>query len=248
MRMLHIPWLPSATRAQDRSNHPPHLEKLSRFRPSFEEGDKSLIQTLVAHEHPSTPENPAGSSFLQTLEAGWLKFDHDADVSVFIFFTMNGYGSEGSGLGGYVYEWDTKGYQFLTKEPDNTFRPGMTFLPASHIGEPQQMLSLQWHLMKGVDGRQDGWYLTINGIWNGFFPLSIFTRGNPDPTKTLADHANTCDFYGEIYDKDFDRHLPPEIPQLHASTDIGSGNWPREGWGEKGRLHRQHHEAYQRSG
>jgi hypothetical protein len=83
------------------------------------------------------------------------------------------------------------GYRFLWNEPRDTFRPAKTFLPAaSHVMGPQQELTLQWHLMKGVRGRVEGWYLRVNSVWNGYFPLSIFrARGQP----SLADHAMSCE-------------------------------------------------------
>lgn len=40
------------------------------------------------------------SSSVQTLEAGWSRFEHIAEVSVFIFFTTNNYRQERVGLGG----------------------------------------------------------------------------------------------------------------------------------------------------
>jgi hypothetical protein len=199
---------------------------LSRFRPKVEEGDMSLIQILVCQEDPSHK--------LQTLEAGWRRAEDHKEVTLFIFFTTNDYGDEGLGLGGYVDPDDMKGYELLKKEPGNTYRPGKTFLPASHVGGAQLTLTLQWQLVKNVPKRPNGWYLSINGIYNGFFPLRFFEKGVHDKTKCLADHASSIDVYGEVFDKDYNRALdaPPLFPWPRTTSDMGSGHWPREGWGK----------------
>ncbi|KAH6972047.1 hypothetical protein BKA56DRAFT_660093 [Ilyonectria sp. MPI-CAGE-AT-0026] len=201
----------------------------SRFRPAIEERDMSLIQILVGNRDTSHP--------IQTLEAGWQRVGHRVDeekrsgnVGLFIFFTTNGYCKDGWGVSGYVTEENNRGYEYLTKDPRNVWRAG-TFMSASHVGGPQEILTLQWHLVKDATKMKDGWYLAINGIWNGYFPLRFFELGTPDKTKTLADNATICDFYGEVFDANYDRAKDtPEDRQVRTTTDMGSGREPKEGW------------------
>lgn len=199
--------------------------RLSRFRPSIEDKDMTLIQIFVGYYEPNQP--------FQTLEAGWQRIDH-SEPSLFIFFTTNDYGPRAPGVCGYVTNEDSMGYVFLDNDPVKSFRPGKTFLPSTHIGSEKQLVcTLQWHLVKGTPGVADGWYLSVNERWNGYFPLRFFERGVPDKKRSLADHANLVDIYGEVKDDGYNRSLPdpPDDPQKRTTTDMGSGRWPLEGFG-----------------
>jgi hypothetical protein len=196
---------------------------LSRFRPSIEENDMSLIQILVG--------NNDKSHLFQSLEAGWKRDSH-GEPQLFIFFTTNDYGPREWGVCGFVLPENNMGYVYLDKRP-NAFRPGKTFLPCSHIDAKAQLVTfLQWRLVKNTPGVADGWYLYIDDAWHGYFPLRFFERNVPDKKLTLADHANLGDFYGEVKDNDYDRNKDSTTtPQKRTTTDMGSGRWPTEGFG-----------------
>lgn len=127
--------------------------RLTRFRPSIEENDMSLIQVFVGNNDPSHQ--------FQSLEAGWKRQDH-GEPELFIFFTTNNYGDRDWGVGGYVSSENNMGYVYLDKEPGVAFRPGKTFFSSSHIASgPQLVTELQWHLVKNRVGVADGWYLYV---------------------------------------------------------------------------------------
>lgn len=206
---------------------------LSRFRPKVEQRDFSLIQTAILNSHPSHP--------LQTIEAGW-KRDGGGVVQLFVFFTATGYDSWGAGKTAYAQ--DTQ--DWIPLIPDSFTRGvGFKFLPASHIDGPQEILTLQWQLIKKSPFLADGWYLCMNGARIGYYPLSLFTALPPavtqgpdknktwnplDPSNTLADHATSLQVYGEVYDANYDRGKTD--PGTPTSTDMGSGKFPFEGFGK----------------
>lgn len=172
--------------------------------------DFSLLQTAVAYFNVPN----VGS---QTVEAGWINYPAQvARPHLFAFFNTNNYG----GYGDYVSGWNTdyKGWV----QYDNSYYPGMELSPLSVVGGDQHEVQIQYRLMGG------NWWLAVNGKWVGYYPANMFvTKGN-SASVTLADHANTIDWYGEIYQS--------EGPM--TTTDMGSGHYANEGFGKAAYIRR----------
>ncbi|KAJ3498655.1 hypothetical protein NLG97_g944 [Lecanicillium saksenae] len=166
--------------------------------------DFSLLQTAVVHlDVPNVG--------IQTVEAGWINYPaQTANPHLFSFFTTNAYQSYGD----YVSGWNTEYRGWV--QYDNEYYPGMELSPLSVVGGDQHNLQIQYKLESG------NWWLAVNGKWVGYYPASMFvTRGN-SAGVTLADHANTVDWYGEIYQSE----------DSMTTTDMGSGHFASEGYGK----------------
>ncbi|KAI9771955.1 MAG: hypothetical protein M1839_002588 [Geoglossum umbratile] len=178
----------------------------SVYRPRVEVGDHSLLEVSVAN-------NEMG--FMQTVEAGWRRdpTDGDGEVKFFIFYATHGY--EDANLGPYKggYNMDVAGWTPVV----GPFPQPHDNLQYSHIGGDQKEVRIKWQLVG------DAWYLRVDGNWIGWYDASLFSNGQPDKTKTLADHANQIHFYGEVADS-----VNPNPQQ--STTDMGSGNFPKTGW------------------
>ncbi|OAA70400.1 carboxyl-terminal proteinase [Cordyceps fumosorosea ARSEF 2679] len=166
--------------------------------------DFSLLQTAVVRL--SVP-----NIGIQTVEAGWINYPRQtASPHLFSFFTTNAYGGDGD----YVSGWNTEYRGWV--QYDSEYYPGMELSPLSTVDGDQHDLQVQYLLDGG------NWWLAVNGRWVGYYAGSMFvTRGNAAAT-TLADHADTIDWYGEIYQS--------EGPM--TTTDMGSGHFAAEGYGK----------------
>lgn len=143
----------------------------------------------------------------QTIEAGHQEYrDHYGDwvPHLFIFYTTNGYTSQGDDKGG--YNQDVDGWV----QYSDVVYPEALSSPLSAFGGTQYIMNLKWQLWRG------DWWLRCNGRWLGYYPGSLFSASG------LRDQAEKVAWYGEIVDS-----------AGHAgttATDMGNGHWPYEGW------------------
>ncbi|KAM3431581.1 hypothetical protein NHJ13734_007237 [Beauveria thailandica] len=166
--------------------------------------DFSLLQTAVARLN-------VPSIGTQTVEAGWINYPRQtANPHLFTFFTTNAY----EGYGDYVSGWNTEYRGWV--QYDAEYYPGMELAPLSEADGAQHDLQVQYLLEGG------NWWLAVGGRWAGYYPAGMFvTRGN-GAASTLADHADSVDWYGEVYQS--------EGPL--TATDMGSGYFAGEGYGK----------------
>ena len=103
----------------------------------------------------------------------------DWEPHLFTFFTTNGYSAYGDNLGGYndyVRGW---------RQQARAVHPGAISRPVSEAGGVQDQLSIRVQLFEN-----DAWWVRVNGIWIGSYPLTLF-----NPTG-LLDHAESADWGG----------------------------------------------------
>jgi Neprosin len=146
-------------------------------------------------------------SGLQTVEVGHQEYRDlygDWVPHLFVFYTTNGYTSQGDNMGG--YNQDVRGWvQYSSR-----IYPEALSTPVSVFGGTQYVMGLKVQLWQG------NWWVRVNGEWIGYYPASLFS------TSGLRSQADEVDWYGEIVDSD-----------SHAgttATDMGNGHWPYEGW------------------
>ena len=172
-------------------------------------GDFSLIQTAVSRENVPLPGSTNGVR--QTCEAGWINEPAQvAQPHLFTFFTTDGYANVGDKIGG--WNTDVKGWI----QVDNTFYPGMIFPNTSVVGGSQYELQIQYTLYQG------NWWLYVQDRYIGYYPGSLYSTNISDASATLADHASSNAFYGEIYQQESN----------FTTTDMGSGEFASTGWGK----------------
>ncbi len=144
---------------------------------------------------------------MQTLEAGHQEYRDlygDWVPHLFVYYTTNGYSSNGDNVGG--YNRDVDGWV----QYSSSIYPGATSSPTSTPGGAQFVLHIKYQLWQG------NWWLACNGHWIGYYPASLFA---PEALRSQADRV---DFYGEIVDSG-----------SHSSatkTDMGSGYWAEYRW------------------
>jgi hypothetical protein len=143
----------------------------------------------------------------QTVEVGHqvsYEIYGDWEPHLFTFFTTNGYSAYGDNLGGYndyVRGW---------RQQARAVHPGAISRPVSESGGVQYELSIRVQLFEN-----DAWWVRVNGIWIGSYPLTLFN------STGLLDHSDSADWGGEIWDS-----------REHGTTetDMGSGQFPYAGW------------------
>jgi hypothetical protein len=143
-----------------------------------------------------------------TVEAGWQvckDFYGDWQPHLFVYYTTNGYASDGDNIGG--YNQDVDGWVQVS----NTQYPTGRLSPISTLGGLQSVLRLKYQLFNG------NWWLRVGNEWIGYYPAMLFG------TTGLRTRADSIAFYGEITNSKRDA---PKMTQ----TDMGSGHWPYEGW------------------
>jgi Neprosin len=155
-------------------------------------------------------DNPA----LQSLEAGWT-VDRSLNKSdlphVFTYYTTNGYAKNGDSLGGYNSEYAG----WVQVSP--TIFPGAAIVDVSAPWIPLVELSLRCFLYLG------NWWLSVGGSVMGYYPANLFVGGAPPNSgTTLADHADWCAFWGEVYSA---RQNPSQ-----TITCMGSGQHAKYGF------------------
>lgn len=170
--------------------------------------DFSLLQTAVIKNNVPTPGNPS-QRCIQTVEAGWINYPAQvAQPHLFTYFNTNGYTQAGDYLGG--WNTDVKGWV----QVDTTIFPGTIFSPLSQDGGAQYEIKVQYQLYQG------NWWLFVLNNWIGYYPASLFSNNEADPSQTLAQGADEVNWYGEIYQTDTNL----------TTTDMGSGEWPSSRW------------------
>jgi hypothetical protein len=143
----------------------------------------------------------------QTLEVGHQEYRDlygDWVPHLFLFYTTNGYTSQGDNKGG--YNTDVDGWVQYA----NTIHPGCLSSPLSQWGGTQFIMVLKVQLWQG------NWWVKVNGTWIGYYPASLYS------TTGLRSQASRLDWGGEVVDS-----------ADHAGTtdtDMGNGHWPYEGW------------------
>ncbi|TQS31417.1 hypothetical protein Golomagni_08299 [Golovinomyces magnicellulatus] len=91
----------------------------------------------------------------------------------------------------------------------------MALSPLSVIGGEQHDLQIQYSLNKGQ------WWLAVNGVWVGYYPGSLFTKGSNSPSDTLETLSDSVAWYGEI----------AQSEDALTTTDMGSGRFAADGKG-----------------
>ncbi|XP_024006396.1 uncharacterized protein LOC18010864 [Eutrema salsugineum] len=142
---------------------------------------------------------------LNTIEVGWQVCPglyNDSKPRLFVYWTGDGYKTSGG------YNLQKPGFI----QTSNNIVLGGAISPISSFGGTQYEITiLVWK-----DSKMINWWLSLgsdNSIV-GYWPAEIFT--------SLADHASTVDWGGEIVDSHkFGRH---------TKTQMGSGHFPEEGF------------------
>jgi Neprosin len=164
-------------------------------------GDHSISQFGIQNY-----DNPQ----LQSLEADWItsvqQFGDDL-LHFFIYYTTNGYASDGDNLGG--YDTDYAGWV----QYDSNIYPGAVINAVDFPGIPSYELEIKYQLWQG------NWWFQMQGTWIGYYPASLF---GSQPGKTLSDHAEWCGFWGEVYSALSDKS--------QTTTSMGSGQHVRYGF------------------
>jgi hypothetical protein len=142
----------------------------------------------------------------QTVEAGYQVYRDmygDWDPHLFTFYTTNGYTEYGNNKGG--YNRDVVGWI----QVDRHTHPGDRLPEWSAFEGTQKVLPLKWQLSEG------NWWLRVGNLWIGYYPGSLFNSSG------LESRADKVQWFGEVID---------EAQAGTTETDMGSGNWPLEGW------------------
>ncbi|EQL04034.1 carboxyl-terminal proteinase [Ophiocordyceps sinensis CO18] len=174
--------------------------------------DFSLLQTAVIR---GSAAHAGTGPVMQTVEAGWINYPNQAQPPhLFSYFTTNGHGPVGDGLGGWNREHAGWG------QGDEIIYPGVPIAPVAVDGGTQSEAEMGFVLFEG------NWWLWVLGRWAGYYPGSLFSR-DVEARDTLEGGANRINFYGEIYNSG---------PQM-TTTDMGSGEFPESGFGHAAYLH-----------
>jgi hypothetical protein len=142
----------------------------------------------------------------ETVETGWQVYRDlygDWRAHLFIYFTPDNYGSGG------CYNLSCSGFV----QVNNTIHIGGGFANYSSENGAQYSFKLLWY----KDGREGHWWLRYGDTWVGYYPRSLFDANG------LQNAAANIDFGGEIVNSKTDNR--------HTRTDMGSGNWPYQGFG-----------------
>ena len=145
-------------------------------------------------------------SNLETVEGGWQVYRDlygDWRAHLFIYFTPDNYGNGG------CYNLSCSGFV----QVNNNIHIGGGFSNYSSDGGTQYAFKLLWY----KDGREGHWWLRYQDTWVGYYPRTLFD------TNGLRNDASYVDFGGEIVNRKTDNR--------HTRTDMGSGNWPYQGYG-----------------
>jgi hypothetical protein len=121
----------------------------------------------------------------QTVEAGWQEYrDKYGDwiPHLFVYYTTNGYASDGDNIGGYNQE--VKGWVQYSR----SVYPGAISNHESTPGGAQWELFIKYQLYQG------NWWFNAGGEWIGYYPASLFS------SPGLKNGADRILFFGEIVD------------------------------------------------
>jgi hypothetical protein len=143
----------------------------------------------------------------ETVEGGWQVYRDlygDWRAHLFIYFTPDNYGSGG------CYNLSCNGFV----QTNNSVYIGGGFNNYSTAGGGQWEFKMLWY----KDGTEGHWWLRYGDTWVGYYPRTLFDNNG------LRNNASRVDFGGEIVNKRTDNR--------HTRTDMGSGHWPYEGYGQ----------------
>ena len=158
----------------------------------------SLGQVAVVREN--------GGSAKQTIEAGWQDYRNlygDYYPHFFIYYTTNGYSSQGDNVGG--YNRDVDGWV----QYSSTVFPGARITWGSTYNGSQYSMHVRVQLFNG------NWWIKMNNEWVGYYPASLFASNG------LRYKADKISWYGEIVDVD---------DSIKTYTDMGSGRHASQRW------------------
>lgn len=142
----------------------------------------------------------------ETVETGWQVYRDlygDWRAHLFIYFTPDNYGSGG------CYNLSCSGFV----QVNNTVYLGGGFTVYSAEGGSQYEIKLLMY----KDGSEGAWWLKYGDTWVGYYPRTLFDDNG------LRNQGARIDFGGEIVNTRTDNR--------HTRTDMGSGNWPYQGFG-----------------
>src|SRR4029453_672013 len=180
--------------------------ELSAFDPYLQWSDEfSLLQLAVVR---------GSGSGKQTLELGWQEYRDlygDWVPHLFVYYTTNGYSSNGDNVGG--YNQDVDGWV----QYSSSIFPQARFSPMSTRGGTQYKLVLKVQLYNG------NWWVRCNGEWIGYYPASLYS------TSGLRSQAAKIAWYGEVVDS--------SSHSGNTYTDMASGYYPSRGWTYSGYMH-----------
>jgi hypothetical protein len=159
--------------------------------------DHSISQVwLQNYDKPQSQSVEAGLTIDQGLNG-------DALAHCFLYFTTNGYSSDGDNVGGYN-QLHAGWVQY-----DRNLHPGVRINGASTYGGGQLEVAMKFQLWQG------NWWFALQNIWLGYYPGSLFNGG-------LGDHVSWNAFGGEIYSS---------LPNPDLTTDqMGSGHKAEAWW------------------
>jgi len=149
---------------------------------------------------------------LQSIEGGWTvdrNLDGDTQPHVFTYYTTNGYTQDGNDLGGYnrtVNGW---------VQYSNSVFPGIRINGTSTYGGTQYEISMKFQLYKEPTNGQLNWWVSVQGIWMGYYPASLFNGG-------IGNKAEWLGMGGEVYSS---------LANPAGTHDqMGSGHHANDGW------------------
>jgi Neprosin len=149
---------------------------------------------------------------LQAVEGGWtvdLNLNGDFSPHLFTYYTTNGYGPTGNGLGGY----NRLQAGWIQVHP--SIFPGITLSGISQQGLPQFEIGIKYELFLG------NWWFAVNfdqtgnWTWLGFYPSFLFSGG-------LANYAETVEWGGEV--------ATTFANPCFTDDQMGSGRHAADGW------------------
>ncbi len=164
----------------------------------WKDGEFSLGQLAVVREN--------GGGAKQTIECGWQDYKNlygDYSPHFFIYFTTNGYASQGDNVGGY------------NRDVDGWVQYSSTLFPGAKLNSVSVMNGSQYSYFFRVQLYQGNWWIMLGTTWVGYYPASLFS------TNGLRNKADKMSWYGEIVDLD---------DGTTTSTDMGSGQFANQGW------------------
>lgn len=164
----------------------------------WKDGEFSLGQVAVSRS--------SGGSALQTVETGWQDYKNlygDYSPHFFIYYTTNGYASQGDNVGGY------------NRDVDGWVQYSSTVFPGAKFTQTSVLNGSQYSQLFHVELYQGNWWIMLGTNWVGYYPASLFA------TSGLRSKANRISWYGEIVDLD---------DGTNTSTDMGSGQFANQGF------------------
>lgn len=147
---------------------------------------------------------------LNTIEAGYQVsngFYGDGLPRLFVYWTANGYKNSG------CYDLSCAGFVQVS----NKVLLGGSFSTSTISSLGGQQYEIKYQVFKD-DGTGD-WWLQLNDEYVGYWPKNIYVN-------KPFDYSNLIEWGGEIVDDEY------SDGNEHTTTEMGSGQFPNEGYGE----------------